>query len=292
MVVDLPMSTGTLEEGTVVGGGSHPRYRVGRLLRRAETALLYALEDEFDRRLILKVYRSEATQGQSSEHQWQRERQLLRLARHPQVLPLLDAFRCGGFRCLVLERADTDLIAWVHDQGPLAARQVRELARQLLAGLHAIHAAGIIHLDLLPPNVLVRSPLTSTCSPQFLIADFGIGVRLIEASRLHRPPDQWAHVPPELLSPQPRLASFRCDLYNLGITLLHALLGGTPVSNDQPLDELESLVKAGVMAGAAEKVAPPLGPFLVALLQVDPERRPATALDAWRLLLSLEQAQA
>lgn len=289
--VTPPPAAGQISEGIVLVGGTGLRYRIGSLLHRSETAVLHALVDEFGNAQLLKCYHPQAMQGEDPEQQWMREQQLLGRVRHPRVLALRDAFRFGSHCCLVLERADTDLERWLRQHGPLDDSAGLELARQLLDGLHAIHAAGILHLDLSPANVLVRRhgasgavSAAASAAPDCLIADFGIGVLLEERVLLSRPPGHWAHLPPELLSPQPTAPTVRCDLYGLGITLLHARLGGLPVGNHQPQPELERRLFGGVLSQAAARLNSAFGTLVSRLLLVDPVQRPATALEAWRSL--------
>ena len=275
------------EEGSLIGGGEQPSYRVGRLIHQAESALIHAASNEFGRPLVLKIYRPQPMQGESPEVQWRREQQMLGLLNHPQVLRLHEAFRCRGLLYLALEPADTNLEQWISRHGPMAELAVRELARQLLEGLHAIHARGIVHLDVSPVNVLVQTPGPGAASPRFKIADFGISVLLSEGMELSRPDINWAHLPPELLRPGSRSPTPRCDLYGLGLTLLLALRGSIPLSNALPLATVERQVLEGVASQLAAELKPPLGLFIATLLQVRPEDRYGSALEAWRVLRDL-----
>ncbi len=275
------------QEGSLLGGGEQPSYRVGRLIHQAESAQIHAASNEFGRPLVLKIYRPQPMQGESPDVQWLREQRLLGLLNHPQVLRLHEAFRCGHWLCLALEPADANLEEWISRHGPMAVLAVRELARQLLEGLHAIHARGIVHLDVSPQNVLVQAPGPGQASPRFKIADFGISVLLSEGVELSRPPDHWAHLPPELLQPGSRSPTPRCDLYGLGLTLMLALTGSLPLTNALPLAAVEQQVLQGLPSQQASQLRQPLGRFIATLLQVRPEDRYGSALEAWRALRDL-----
>ncbi len=275
------------QEGSLLGGGEQPSYRVGRLIHQAESAQIHAASNEFGRPLVLKIYRPQPMQGESPDVQWLREQRLLGLLNHPQVLRLHEAFRCGHWLCLALEPADANLEEWISRHGPMAVLAVRELARQLLEGLHAIHARGIVHLDVSPQNVLVQAPGPGQASPRFKIADFGISVLLSEGVELSRPPDHWAHLPPELLQPGSRSPTPRCDLYGLGLTLMLALTGSLPLTNALPLAAVEQQVLQGLPSHQASQLRQPLGRFIATLLQVRPEDRYGSALEAWRALRDL-----
>jgi serine/threonine protein kinase len=287
MDADAPGPVIWPELGSSLGGGERPVYRVGRLIHQAESAQIYEATNEFGRPLVLKVYRPEPMQGEPPLVQWQRERRMLALVNHPQVLRLHDAFSCGNLLYLALEPADANLEEWISRHGPLAEPALRELARQLLEGLQAIHACGIVHLDVSPVNVLVQSPEAGARLPRFKIADFGISLLLADGVELSRPSEHWAHLPPELLQPGFRSPNSRCDLYGLGITLLLAVSGSMPLTNALPLELVERQVQAGLPSQIAAQLAHPLGPFIATLLQVRPEHRYGSALEAWRALRDL-----
>lgn len=272
------------QEGTQLGGGTGIAYRVGRLIRQVQSARIHTVTNEFGTPLVLKVFRTEQRQGESATVQWQRERDLLQRVNHPRVLRLRDAFCCDEHPCLVLERADTSLERWIHVRGPLMEQEAVELARQLLQGLDAIHRAGILHLDLSPANVLLHLGKSRRKRPRALIADFGIAVRADEEVHLGRPPRDWANLPPEMLRPGAHRPTHHLDLYGLGLTLLFARRGALPLTNALPPEEVEQQVQGGVFGREAQRLAAPLGPFLARLLQVDPQQRFGSALEAWRAL--------
>jgi len=80
-------------------------------------------------------------------------------------------------------------VQWQREQQMLGLLNHPQVLR-----LHAIHARGIVHLDVSPLNVLVQPPGLGEASPRFKIADFGISVLLREGVELSRPPEPWAHL--------------------------------------------------------------------------------------------------
>lgn len=74
--------------------------------------------------------------------------------------------------------AGGSLVHLVNDYGPLPPVFVRTLVDQLLAGLAAVHAEGVVHRDIKPANVLLEA--TGTGRPRLRLSDFGIAMRLGE----------------------------------------------------------------------------------------------------------------
>ncbi len=144
-----------------------------------------------------------------------------------------------------------DLLA---EHGPLPPAYVVELLGQLLDGLAAVHAAGVVHRDLKPANLLLDP--TGGARPHLRIGDFGVAAVLGTPRQTHGScvgTDGYAA--PEQLAgaaPDPRQ-----DLYAVGV-LARELLGGP--------------------------TAGPLGDLLHRLTAPDPDGRPPSAADARRLL--------
>ena len=163
----------------------------------------------------------------------------------------------------------------VQDFGPLPPLLVAELLRQLLDGLAAVHAAGIVHRDVKPANILLDA--TGTGRPHAYLSDFGISVDL-NAPR-------WTETgvvsgTPGYLAPEmERLGTVSpsADLYAAGQVAMTMLLGA------RPSERAES-------AGRPPGVPAPLWDVVKALAAPDPEDRPADAGAARALLAAPELA--
>jgi eukaryotic-like serine/threonine-protein kinase len=150
------------------------------------------------------------------------------------------------------------------------------LLDQLLAGLHAVHAEGIVHRDIKPANILLEA--TGTGLPHVRLSDFGIAVRkgeprLTEAHFVVGTPGYFA--PEQMLGADP---DFPADLYAVGLVALYLLGGQRPDAQAVTERFLD-----GVPA-APEGVPAPLWQVLAALLQPDPQARFRTATGARKAL--------
>ena len=188
---------------------------------------------------------------------------------HPRVTSVYDVVEEDGKPWLVLEHVDADSLQSLLEQGgPISPRAVARIGLDVLSALEAAHAAGIVHRDVKPGNVLVER------DGHAWLTDFGIATTLGETSLT----TQGALIgSPSFMSPE-RLhgdePSPAMDLWSLGATLYAAVEGRPPFTRGEPM--------ATAMAVVSEDPAPmvragPLEPVVRGLLAKDPARRSTVA---------------
>ncbi|MFD4240028.1 serine/threonine-protein kinase [Streptomyces sp. NPDC058525] len=165
----------------------------------------------------------------------------------------------------------------IGDYGPLPPRFVCTLLDQLLSGLAAVHAEGVVHRDIKPANILMEA--TGTGRPHLRLSDFGISMRkgeprLTETDYVVGTPGYFA--PEQLLGAEP---DFPADLFAVGLVALYLLQGRKPDSRAL----VEHFVAHGT-PGAPEGVPAPLWDVIAGLLQPDPHSRFKTATGARKAL--------
>ncbi|WP_316739349.1 serine/threonine-protein kinase [Streptomyces sp. MK7] len=173
--------------------------------------------------------------------------------------------------------AGGSLVHLVGDYGPLPAPFVCTLLDQLLSGLAAVHAEGVVHRDIKPANVLLEA--TGTGRPRLRLSDFGIAMRLgeprlTEADLVVGTPGYLA--PEQMMGAEP---DFPADLFATGLVALYLLQGAKP--------DAKALVEYFAEQGtpsAPKGVPEPLWQVLAALLQPDPLARFRTATGARKAL--------
>ncbi|MFG3113215.1 serine/threonine-protein kinase [Streptomyces sp. NPDC048197] len=165
------------------------------------------------------------------------------------------------------------------DYGPLPARFVCTLLDQLLAGLTAVHAEGVVHRDIKPANILLEA--TGTGRPHLRLSDFGIAMRkgeprLTEANYVVGTPGYFA--PEQLLGAEP---DFPGDLFAVGLVAIYLLTGVKP--------DPEALIGhfADGIPSAPEGVPEPLWQVLASLVHPNPDARFKTATGARKAILSV-----
>ncbi|MER5930178.1 serine/threonine-protein kinase [Streptomyces sp. NPDC002054] len=165
----------------------------------------------------------------------------------------------------------------IGDYGALPPRFVCTLLDQLLSGLAAVHAEGVVHRDIKPANILMET--TGSGRPHLRLSDFGISMRkgeprLTETNYVVGTPGYFA--PEQLLGAEP---DFPADLYAVGLVALYLLQGRKPDSQ-----ALVEYFLAHGTPGAPEGVPAPVWQVVANLLQPDPQARFRTATGARKAL--------
>ncbi|WP_328328978.1 MULTISPECIES: serine/threonine-protein kinase [unclassified Streptomyces] len=169
------------------------------------------------------------------------------------------------------------LVQVIGDYGPLPPRFVCTLLDQLLAGLAAVHAEGVVHRDIKPANILMEA--TGAGRPHLRLSDFGISMRkgeprLTENNYVVGTPGYFA--PEQMLGAEP---DFTADLFAVGLVALYLLQGARPDSR-----ALVEYFAAHGTPGAPQGIPEPLWQVLAGLLQPDPQARFRTANGARKAL--------
>ncbi len=154
-------------------GGLVGRYRVDRLLGAGGMGMVYAAHDtELDRTVALKVLRPELGRAAGLTDRLVRESRLMARVSHPAVITVYDVGRHGEQVFVAMEFiAGATLGAWLRaERRPW--RQVVELFRRAGAGLAAAHAAGLVHRDFKPDNVLLA--LDGEAITRVVVTDLGV----------------------------------------------------------------------------------------------------------------------
>ncbi|AZM54354.1 serine/threonine protein kinase [Streptomyces sp. WAC 01529] len=165
----------------------------------------------------------------------------------------------------------------IGDYGPLPPRFVCTLLDQLLSGLAAVHAEGVVHRDIKPANILLEA--TGAGRPHLRLSDFGISMRkgeprLTETDYVVGTPGYFA--PEQMLGAEPDCAA---DLFAVGLVALYLLEGAKPDAKAL----IEHYAEHGT-PGAPRGMPEPLWQVIATLLQPDPQARFRTATGARKAL--------
>lgn len=211
------------------------RYRLEELVGQGGMGRVYRATDELlGRTVAIKVFPA-AVNGETDRARRASETRLLASLSHASLVTLYDAVTLGdGSGYLVMEYVDGGTLADCIARGPMAPHHVAHIAVDLGEALHAVHAAGVIHRDIKPPNVLLRSAHGRPFHA--MLADFGIAY-LVDAARMTTPGmavGTAAYFSPEQArGAQPSPAS---DIYALGLVLIEALTGRRAFPQTTPIE--------------------------------------------------------
>lgn len=246
------------------------RYELRSLLGRGGVGAVWAaLDRELDREVAVKevpfpAYLPEGELEGVRQRVRREARAAARLS-HPGVVTVYDIVQTDEAAFLVMELVHAPtLAALVADRGPLEPARAAQVGLQVLDALEVAHAAGIVHRDVKPGNVMVRE------GDRVALADFGIA-RLVDDPGLTRTGTVVGS--PSYMAPEQARGDdigAGVDLWGLGATLYYAVEGRPPFARGEALPTL-----AAVVGDDPDPVirAGPLAPVLAALLEKDPARR-------------------
>lgn len=258
------------------------RYRLEEQIGSGGMGVVWrATDTELHRTVAVKRAHAE---DEPSTDQIRREARITAQLHHPHVVTLFDVVLEGEDRWLVMEYVPSRSLAALLDRhGHLPAEEVARIGEQIASALQSVHADGILHRDVKPGNVLVTDGGVAK------LTDFGIS-RTVDAATLTG--SGLIGGTPAYLSPEvadggaPTPAS---DVASLGATLFAAVEGDPPYGRDgNPLATVRRAARGEV---TPPRRAGPLAPLLLAMLHVDPARRP-TAAQARQLLQDVAAGRA
>ncbi len=208
---------------TTSGGTLGDRYRLIRPIGHGGMADVYLADDErLGRPVAVKVLREQAD-GAAAEERFAAEAVTLAKLSHPALVTLLDTGVTDDRPYIVFEYVDGQDLGQLLKAGAMPSRAVRLALRDVADALSYAHSLGIVHRDVKPANILIRT------DGRAQLADFGIA-RLLDQTVHHTSASQLvgspAYLSPEQYSGDPVTAS--TDVFSLGLVVLEALTGQRP----------------------------------------------------------------
>jgi len=209
-------------------GDEFAGYRIETRLGRGGMGILYlALEPGLERRVALKLIAPEAAADEVFARRFAEESRIAAAIEHPNVVPIYAAGEEDGVPWIAMRYVPgSDLARRLTQQGRLEPEQAVALIAQLGSGLDAIHAAGLVHRDVKPANVLLGG---EAGSEHAYITDFGVARNVATESGLTqtgRFVGTLDYVAPEQISGE--AVDARVDVYALGCLLYKLLTGEVP----------------------------------------------------------------
>ena len=274
-----------MAEKRVLGG----RYRLLSTLGRGGMGEVWKAHDELlDRLVAVKLILPQRVDTEEVVARFRREAQLTaRLGAHPNVVTLYDfdhdtsvGEQDGAVYAVMELVPGRSLNQVLRETGPMPLSRAALLISQAAAGLGAAHAAGIVHRDVKPGNLMVVEE--GSGADTLKVLDFGIAVftaasrsrRLTQTGQIVGTP---LYMPPEQIRGEPGESAG--DLYSLGAILHLTLTGRPPFSAEDHLAVLRMhLVEEPVpVTDLRPDVPPGLAALVGRMLAKRPEERPVDA---------------
>jgi serine/threonine protein kinase len=273
---DAPESL--LPIGSLIGG----KYVIKRVLGSGGNGAVYEGEHTtIGHRVAIKVARLSQKEREHALARFSREARICGSLRHPNVGQVYDVGMLDdGSPYMVMELQEGRSLAEVFDEMQLPVVALIDIARQLLAGLAAAHAAGVIHRDIKPDNVMIVRDVKGNVVVK--LVDFGIsktvradvGSGTIDEDVIIGSPDYMA---PEQF--RGATIDVRTDLYAVGVLLYEGITGRLPFAGESIADLLVSVFQHNVEPPIALRsdCPPELERIVLTAMSRDPALRPASA---------------
>jgi hypothetical protein len=247
-----------------------------------------AEERALNRKVVIKVL-SPTLAAAVSVERFQREIMVLAGLNHPNVVPVLSTGQVAGLPYFIMPFVSGESLRVRMARGPLAIRETVAILRDVTRALAYAHAAGIVHRDIKPDNIM----LTGSAA---VVTDFGVA-KAVSASRNRFAAEGQSitgvgislgtpqYMAPEQAAADPK-ADHRVDLYAIGIVGYEMLLGSPPFFGRTPQGVLAAQLTELPAPLAARRYDIPvaLADVIMRCLEKDPNDRPRTAAEVQRVL--------
>jgi hypothetical protein len=282
--------------GMVVGR----RYMIRRFIARGGMGEIYeAFDQELQERVALKTVTSTASDNPSAVRRLKAEVQLARRVSHPNVCRIYDfgthlvAGTGAPISFFTMEFVEGETLGTrIRQTGALSVDEARRLGRQLLQGLAAAHAAGVLHRDFKSDNVLLRGE-GAALTP--VILDFGLA-RALDQDFVQSSGSAWglvgtlAYMAPDQLEGQPYTTA--SDVYSFGLVWYEMLTGELPfkVRSSPAITTLDRLTRPVPVPSSKNPAVPAaLDTVVLECLRRSASERLQTAADVLARLDELER---
>jgi serine/threonine-protein kinase len=205
-------------------------FRIIEEVGRGAMGVVYLAEDSELHRVAVKVLAPELAAGERFRRRFLREAAVAATLDHPNIVATLGSGEHGGALYLALEYVDgSDLRAVLRAEGALEAERTLRIAEQAANALDAAHAAGLVHRDVKPSNLLVEGERVYVC-------DFGLARHVSSVGTLTG--DRGFVGTIDYVAPE-QIAGLevdgRADQYALACVLFECLTGARPFERDTDL---------------------------------------------------------
>ncbi|HXL79907.1 MAG TPA: protein kinase [Pyrinomonadaceae bacterium] len=276
-------------------------YRILEKLGAGGMGVVYLAEDtRLGRKVALKILGEEYTTNRDRLHRFEQEACAASALNHPNILTIHEVGSDGERHFIATEYIDGTTLRRKVSGTPMDVAEILDIAVQVASALEEAHAAGIIHRDIKPDNIMIRR------NGYVKVLDFGLA-KLTETSIDRSSSDGEAstrvlvhtdagvvmgtshYMSPEQARGKP--VDARSDIWSLGVVLYEMVAGRTPFEGETSTDVLVSITQkeAPPLARFAPNVPPELDWIITKALRKDRDERYQTIKELLTDLRRLKQ---
>jgi serine/threonine-protein kinase len=264
------------------------RYRLERRLAQGGMAEVWLATDEaLSRHVAVKILKPQLASDAVAAERFRREAVAAAGLMHPNIVTVYDAVEYDGRQAVVMQYVPGRSLREVLDaERRLSVAQTIEIGMAVAGALDAAHAAGLVHRDVKPGNILI------TPDGRVLLTDFGIAKDTSVADDLTS--DNVMMGTAKYLAPEQvrgRRLDGRADLYALGLVMYECLAGRVPFHGETDADTALARLQRDPTPLARLRPTLPGGltSLVHRLLARDPAQRPANGAEVQRVLERLRR---
>jgi serine/threonine protein kinase len=262
--------------GTQIDG-----YAIDGLLGEGGMGRVYSATGPDGGRVALKLVKDDYARDETFRRRFSREARIARAVTHPNVVPVVATGEFEGVPYMAQRLIDGhSLDDQLKQEGPLDLDNALHICTDVAAGLEALWAAGMVHRDVKPANILIDR------QGKGYITDFGLA-KDTQGSLLTLPGQALGsmdYMAPEQIRGEPVTAA--TDIYALGCVMYEALCGKPPFAEAQGMRILWAHLQDQPPDPSTVRrdLPPEFGRTLLVALAKDPEQRPGSAGEYARML--------
>jgi predicted ATPase/serine/threonine protein kinase len=254
------------------------RYEIRSLIGAGGMGEVYLAHDpELHRPVALKVLADAVRADEDLQHRLEHEARAASALNHPNILTVYDIGAIGDERFIATEYVDGVTLRQRMSRGDASLDEVIEVGIQIASALTAAEAAGLVHRDIKPDNIMLRR------DGYVKLLDFGLARAVTSEPEMHKSDPHMVRGTVYYMSPEQLRGSVldaRTDLWSMGVLLYEWITGHLPFDGPTSSDVAASILRSEMpplLRDDNTSVPAPLGAIVARALMKDRARRYQTA---------------
>jgi serine/threonine-protein kinase len=260
-------------------GGKVGGYRIESVLGVGGMGIVYRASGPDNKRVAVKLIKEDFARDETFLRRFKREAHIAQTVSNPHVVPVLDTGEHDGLPYLAaLFMEGGSLERKLEREGPLDVPTVVRICAQVADGLKALWAAGMVHRDIKPGNILLDS------AENAYITDFGLA-KDSQGTALTRPGQALGsmdYMAPEQIRGEQVTAA--TDIYALGCVIFECIEGRPPFADRGGMQVLWAHLREEPPDPTRDDIPPEFTRALKVALRKQPSERPSTSVEYARSL--------